>query len=122
MVGWWISCCFTSIPQASASIGTFLTLPTWPSLPGSSGCCSKPSSARVPQKRPDPGHNDLRGDGEFRRHLKGIPRRSRKAKGLRRAAAPAAVALALALAWSAGSARAEDDEEDVPLDSKLFRQ
>src|SRR5262249_6831271 len=29
-----ISCCFTSIPQASASIGTFLTLPTWPSSPG----------------------------------------------------------------------------------------
>lgn len=37
-------------------------------------------------------------------------------------AAAAAVALAVALAWSAGSARAEDDEEDVPLDTKLFRQ
>src|SRR5262249_16893056 len=38
--------------------------------------------------------------------------------------AAAAVALALALAWSAGSARAEDadDDENVPLDSKLFRQ
>ena len=48
--------------------------------------------------------------------------RSRNPKRLRRAAAAAAVALALALAWSAGSARAEDDEEDVPLDSKLFRQ
>ena len=48
--------------------------------------------------------------------------RSRNPKRLRRAAAAAAVALAVALAWSAGSARAEDDEEDVPLDSKLFRQ
>lgn len=50
--------------------------------------------------------------------------RNRHPKRLRRAAAAAAVALALALAWSAGSARAEDadDEEDVPLDSKLWRQ
>lgn len=30
--------------------------------------------------------------------------------------------LALAMAWSAGSAFAEDDEEDLPLDSKLIRQ
>ena len=37
-------------------------------------------------------------------------------------AAAAAVALAVALAWSAGSARAEDAEEEVPLDTKLFRQ
>ena len=50
--------------------------------------------------------------------------RSRNPKRLRRAAAAAAVALALALAWSAGSARAEDadDDENVPLDSRLFRQ
>ena len=50
--------------------------------------------------------------------------RSRNPKRLRRAAAAAAVALAVALAWSAGSARAEDadDDENVPLDSKLFRQ
>ncbi len=30
--------------------------------------------------------------------------------------------LALAMAWSAGSAFAADDEEDVPLDSKIIRQ
>ena len=50
--------------------------------------------------------------------------RSRNPKRLRRAAAGAAVELALALAWSAGSARAEDanDDENVPLDTKLFRQ
>ena len=48
--------------------------------------------------------------------------RSRNPKRLRRAAAAAAVAPALALAWSAGSARAEDDDENVPLDTKLFRQ
>jgi hypothetical protein len=50
--------------------------------------------------------------------------RSRNPKRLRRAAAAAAVALAVALAWSAGSARAEDanDDENVPLDSRLFRQ
>ena len=50
--------------------------------------------------------------------------RSRNPKRLRRAAAGAAVVLALALAWSAGSARAEDadDDENVPLDTKLFRQ
>jgi hypothetical protein len=48
--------------------------------------------------------------------------RSRNPKRLRRAAAAATVALAVALAWSAGSARAEDDDENVPLDTKLFRQ
>ena len=48
--------------------------------------------------------------------------RSRNPKRLRRAAAAAAVAFAVALAWSAGSARAEDNEEEVPLDTKLFRQ
>jgi hypothetical protein len=50
--------------------------------------------------------------------------RSRNPKRLRRTAAAAAVALAVALAWSAGSARAEDanDDENVPLDTKLFRQ
>jgi hypothetical protein len=48
--------------------------------------------------------------------------RSRYPKRLRRAAA-AAVALALVLAWSTGSARAaEDDDENIPLDSKLWRQ
>ena len=47
----------------------------------------------------------------------------RHPKRLRRAAAAAAVALAMALAWGAGSAHAEDpDDEDVPLDSRLFRQ
>ena len=30
--------------------------------------------------------------------------------------------VALAMAWSAGSAFAADDEEDVPLDTKIFRQ
>ncbi|SRR6266508_522916 len=41
-----------------------------------------------------------------------------------RAAVAGTLALALALAWSAGSAFAQnaDDEEDVPLDTKLFRQ
>ena len=50
--------------------------------------------------------------------------RNRHPKRLRRAAAAAAVTLALALAWSASSARAEDadDDENVPLDSRLFRQ
>jgi hypothetical protein len=48
--------------------------------------------------------------------------RERNPKRRRRAAAAAAVTLALALAWSAGSALAQDDEEDVPLDTKLFRQ
>ena len=47
----------------------------------------------------------------------------RHPKRLRRTAAAAAVALAMALALSAGSARAEDpDDEDIPLDSKLWRQ
>ena len=40
----------------------------------------------------------------------------------RRAAAAAAVALALAMALGTGGAFAQDDEEDVPLDTKLFRQ
>src|SRR6516164_2560844 len=49
--------------------------------------------------------------------------RNRHPKRLRRAAAAAAVALALALAWGAGSARAEDpDDENILLDSKLWRQ
>src|SRR5712691_3691468 len=41
-----------------------------------------------------------------------------------RARAAVAGTLALALAWSAGSAFAQSaaDEEDVPLDTKLFRQ
>ena len=47
--------------------------------------------------------------------------RDRTPKGWRCTAAAAAVALALA-AWGAGSAFAQDDEEDVPLDTKLFRQ
>ena len=33
-----------------------------------------------------------------------------------------ALALALALTWSVGSAFAADDEEEVPLDTKLMRQ
>ena len=49
--------------------------------------------------------------------------RDRHPKRLRRAAAAAALALAMALAWGAGSARAEDpDDEDIPLDSRLWRQ
>src|SRR5260370_4120235 len=50
--------------------------------------------------------------------------RSRNPERLRCAAAAAGVAVAVALAWSAGSARAEDanDDENVPLDTKLFRQ
>lgn len=40
----------------------------------------------------------------------------------RRAAAAAAVALALAMVLGTGSAFAQDDEEDVPLDTKIFRQ
>jgi hypothetical protein len=49
--------------------------------------------------------------------------RDRHPKRLRRAAAAAAIALAMALAWGAGSAHAEDpDDEDIPLDSKLWRQ
>ena len=48
--------------------------------------------------------------------------RDRHPKRLRRATA-AAVALAMTLAWGAGSARAQDDdEENIPLDSKLWRQ
>jgi hypothetical protein len=48
--------------------------------------------------------------------------RKRNPKRQRRAAAAAAIALALALAWGGGNAFAQDDEEDVPLDTKLFRQ
>src|SRR5262245_14181214 len=48
--------------------------------------------------------------------------RDRTPKRPRRLAAAAAVMLALAVALSAGSARAEDDEENVPLDTKLWRQ
>jgi hypothetical protein len=40
----------------------------------------------------------------------------------RRAAAVAAVALALAMVLGTGTSFAQDDEEDVPLDTKLFRQ
>ena len=47
--------------------------------------------------------------------------RERTAKRPRRAAAIAAVALAMAVALGAAGARAEDDE-DVPLDTKLLRQ
>ena len=43
-------------------------------------------------------------------------------KGRRRAAAVAAVALAVAMALGTGGAFAADDEEEVPLDTKLFRQ
>ena len=48
--------------------------------------------------------------------------RERTAKRPRRAAAIAAVALATVIALGAAGARAEDDEEDVPLDTKLLRQ
>ena len=37
------------------SIGTCLTLPTWPSLPGWRPYCMIPSWGYPPQKRPDPG-------------------------------------------------------------------
>jgi hypothetical protein len=39
-----------------------------------------------------------------------------------RTLAAGALALVLALGWSTGSAFAQDDEEDVPLDTKLIRQ
>ena len=49
--------------------------------------------------------------------------RERHPGRLRRVAAAAAVTLAIAVAWSAGCARAaDDDDEDVPLDTKLIRQ
>jgi len=48
--------------------------------------------------------------------------RERTAKRPRRAAAIAAVALATVIALGAAGARAEDGEEDVPLDTKLLRQ
>jgi hypothetical protein len=48
--------------------------------------------------------------------------RDRTPKRPRRLAAAAAVMLAIAVALSAGNARAEDDEENVPLDTKLLRQ
>jgi hypothetical protein len=48
--------------------------------------------------------------------------RERTAKRPRRAAAIAAVALATVIALGAAGARAEDNEEDVPLDTKLLRQ
>ena len=49
--------------------------------------------------------------------------RERQSGRLRRVAAAAAITLAIAIAWSAGCARAaDDDEEDVPLDTKLIRQ
>jgi hypothetical protein len=48
--------------------------------------------------------------------------RERTAKRSRRAAAMAAVALATVIALGAAGARAADDEEDVPLDTKLLRQ
>jgi hypothetical protein len=43
-------------------------------------------------------------------------------KGQRRAAAVAAVALAVAVTLGTSAAFAADDEEEVPLDTKLFRQ
>jgi hypothetical protein len=48
--------------------------------------------------------------------------RERTAKRPRRAAAIAAVALATVIALGAAGARAEDDGENVPLDTKLLRQ
>jgi hypothetical protein len=43
-------------------------------------------------------------------------------KGQRRAAAVAAVALAAAMALGTSGAFAADDEEEIPLDTKIFRQ
>ena len=48
--------------------------------------------------------------------------RERQPGRLRRLSAAAAVTLAIAIAWSAGCARAaDDDDEDVPLDTKILR-
>jgi hypothetical protein len=46
----------------------------------------------------------------------------RDRKGQRRAAAMAAVALAVAMALGTGGAFAADEEEEIPLDTKLLRQ
>src|SRR5262245_36316856 len=48
--------------------------------------------------------------------------RHRDRKGQRRAAAVSAVALAVAMAVGTSGAFAADDEEEVALDTKLFRQ
>jgi hypothetical protein len=48
--------------------------------------------------------------------------RHRDRKGQRRAAAVAAVALAAAMALGTSGAFAADNEEEIPLDTKLFRQ
>jgi hypothetical protein len=48
--------------------------------------------------------------------------RHRDRKGQRRAVAAAAVMFAVAMMLGTGGALAQDDEEDVPLDTKLFRQ
>ena len=48
--------------------------------------------------------------------------RHRDRKGQRRAAAVAAVALAVAMALGPSGAFAADNEEEIPLDTKLFRQ
>jgi hypothetical protein len=48
--------------------------------------------------------------------------RDRTPKRLRRLAAAAAITLALALALGAGARAEDDDEENVPLDTKLWRQ
>jgi hypothetical protein len=48
--------------------------------------------------------------------------RHRDRKGQRRAAAMAAVALAAAMALGTSGAFAADNEEEIPLDTKLFRQ
>ena len=48
--------------------------------------------------------------------------RDRTPKRLRRLAPAAAITLALALALGAGARAEDDDEENVPLDTKLWRQ
>src|SRR3979409_1797008 len=84
------------------------------------------SSALVPQKRPDRSQYDCGGRGTFRRFLKGIAMRDRNPKRRRFTAAALAgtLVVVLAMGWSAGSAFAQsaDDDEDVPMDTKLFRQ
>ena len=48
--------------------------------------------------------------------------RHRDRKGQRRAVAAAAVTFAVAMMLGMGGAFAQDDEEEVPLDTKIFRQ
>jgi hypothetical protein len=54
--------------------------------------------------------------------VKGIAMRNRHALRQLRSAAAVAITLALAIGWSATKSFAEDDDEDVPLDTKILRQ